>query len=217
MTPRYLKAQRIYSPTPLATLQKLSLTLEKPDGTPLASALDTLDLANIYLSSSTTDSLYSTPPNDSYIFIVTKTYFNRFAVSEGDTIQIRGYDVGTDLNVYSRIQLDFNSFVNSADGHIVVGTGNTDSIPSVHDIPNTVGYCNVIVIRSRFDDPTTGSTARNYFGGTSDTEALVKTKLQGNQPSTNTAILNRNRQSHFTLRIITREMDYGSNIRPDNT
>ena len=217
MTPRYLKAQRVYSPTPLATLQKLSLTLEKPDGTPLASTLDTLDLSYIYLSSSTTDSLYSTPPNDSYIFIVTKTYFNRFAVSEGDTIQIRGYDVGTDLNVYSRIQLDFNSFVNSADGHIVVGTGNTEAIPSVHDTPNSVGYCNVIIIRSRFDDPTTGSTGRNYFGGTSETETLVKAKLQGNQPSTNTAILNRNRQSHFTLRIITREMDYGSNIRPDNT
>jgi len=92
LTPRYLKAQRIYAPTPLATLQKLSIRVQRPDGEPLTSQLDTLDLANIYLASNTisTSNYSAIPTTDSYIFIKTKTWFSRFFVSEGDCIQIRG-------------------------------------------------------------------------------------------------------------------------------
>ena len=224
MTPRYLKAQRVYSPTPLATLQKLSITLETPDGSPLTSTLDTVDISRIYLAGSITTSIYATAtPGDSYIFIATKLFFSRFAVAEGDTIQIRGYDVGT--SIPAQLQNDFNSFINSTDGHVVVGTGygpmenTTSATPvAVADAPNSVGYCNFIVIRSRFNDPTLGLTSRNYFGGASTLETgTLKPALDTLGQSTNAAALNRNRQSHFTIRVITREMDYGSNVRPDNT
>jgi hypothetical protein len=224
MTPRYLKAQRVYSPTPLATLQKLSITLETPDGSPLTSTLDTVDISRIYLAGSITTSLYATDPDDvSYIFIATKLFFSRFAVAEGDTIQIRGYDVGT--SIPAQLQNDFNSFINRTDGHVVVGTGhgpienatNAGSV-AVADAPNSVGYCNFIVIRSRFIDPTTGLATRNYFGGDNTLETTVlKPAMDTLGQSTNAAALNRNRQSHFTIRVITREMDYGSNVRPDNT
>lgn len=224
MTPRYLKAQRVYSPTPLATLQKLSITLETPDGSPLTSVLDTVDISRIYLAGSITTSLYAiNPDNVSYIFIATKLFFSRFAVAEGDTIQIRGYDVGT--SIPAQLQNDFNSFINSTDGHVVVGTGygpaeaaSTSAPVAVADEPNPVGYCNFIVIRSRFIDPTLGLTTRNYFGGASTLETgTLRPALLALGQSTNAAALNRNRQSHFTIRVITREMDYGSNVRPDNT
>jgi hypothetical protein len=224
MTPRYLKAQRVYSPTPLATLQKLTITLESPDGSPLTSVLDTVDVSRIYLAGSITTSAYATnPDNVSYIFISTKLFFSRFAVAEGDTIQIRGYDVGT--SVPATLQNEFNSFINSTDGHVVVGTGNGDAETvlartnfAVADSPNSVGYCNFIIIRSRFNDPTMGLTTRNYFGGSGSLETgTLRPALLTLGQSTNSAALNRNRQSHFTIRVITREMDYGSNVRPDNT
>ena len=221
LTPRYLKAQRVYAPTPLATLQKLSIRVERPDGEPLTTQLDTLDINNIYLAASTNTSLYSTNPDTaSYIFIKTSTYFSRFFVNEGDCIQIRGYDVGTDLNVIAQVANDFNSFINRATGHIVVGTGysSTASAPfAITDGTNSVGYGNYIIIRSRFMDPVTGSTARSYFGTISTNETLIKTRLETLAVSTKCALLNTNRQSHFVLRLITREMDGASSLRPDNS
>jgi hypothetical protein len=221
MTPRYLKAQRVYHPTPLATLQKLSIQVERPDGQPLTTQLDTLDINSVYLAASTNTSRYSAIPDTaSYIFIKTKTFFSRFFVAEGDRIQIRGYDMGTDINVISQVANDFNSFVNSTEGHVVVGIGYSASSSApyaVTDGPNTVGYANYIVIRSRFADPTTGSTARDYFGGAAPAEAKIQTRLATSTPTTTCALLNQNRQSHFVLRLITREMDPTSNLRPDNS
>jgi hypothetical protein len=221
MTPRYLKAQRVYQPTPLATLQKLSIQVERPDGEPLTRELDTLDLNNIYFAASCQTSVYSTiPDTSSYIFLKLNSYFSRFFVAESDRIQIRGYDVGTDVNVTAQMANDLNTFINRDHGHIVVGTGYSASTTApfvVTDGPNAVGYANYIIIRSRFADPTTGSTARNYFGNTSANETLIKTRLQTNTALTACAVLNTNRQSHFVLRIITRDMDPTSNLRPDNT
>lgn len=221
LTPRYLKAQRVYHPTPLATLQKLSIQVERPDGLPLTTQLDTLDISRVYLAASCNTSRYAAiPDNESYIFIKTKTYFSRFFVSEGDRIQLRGYDIGTDLNVYSQMANDFNGYMNNTTGHIVVGIGYTadTTLPiSVIDGPNTVGYANYIIIRSRFADPTTGSTSRDYFGGSSLNEDLIQARLEANTPVATCALLNQNRQSHFVLRIITREMDPTSNLRPDNS
>jgi hypothetical protein len=102
----------------------------------------------------------------------------------------------------------------------VVGVGNTSdtSAPiSITDGTNAVGYGNYIIIRSRFLDPTTGATTRDYFGSSSTTEALIKTRLETVAASTKCALLNTNRQSHFVLRLITREMDAASNLRPDNS
>jgi hypothetical protein len=221
MTPRYLKSQRVYAPAPLATIQKLSFQVERPDGNPLTTMLDTLDIGNIYMPANITGSTYSTvPDNNSYIFIKTKTWFSRFFVNEGDRIEIRGYDVGTSANLIAAYQNDFNNYINSTEGHIVVGTAysNSTSVPNtLTDTYNSVGYSNYIIIRSRFNDPTTGSTTRNFFGGNSTNEGYISTQLGTNALSTNCALLNTNRQSHFVLRIITREMDGSSNLRPDNS
>jgi hypothetical protein len=221
MTPRYLKAQRVYAPAPLATIQKLSFQVERPDGNPLTTMLDTLDIGNIYLPSNVAGTTYATVPDaNSYIFIKTKTWFSRFFVNDGDRIQIRGYDVGTSTNLIAAYQNDFNNFINNTEGHIVVGIAYSTgtSVPNtLTDTFNAVGYSNYIVIRSRFNDPTTGSTARNFFGGSSTTEGYISTQLASASQSTNCALLNANRQSHFVLRIITREMDGSSNLRPDNS
>ena len=213
LTPRYLKAQRVYQPTPLATLQKLSIQVERPDGTPLTTMLDTLDLQNIYLSDSITGSNYATTAGDlSYIIIRTNTYFSRFFVSEGDRIEIRGYASQTSSNA----QTEFDNYINTPTGHIVLGIGYSSDL-DVIDGFNSVGYSNCIIIRSRFIDPTTGLTTRNYFGGALSVEQIIQANLVSQPPIKGSALLNTNRQSHFVLRLITREMDPTSNLRPDNS
>jgi hypothetical protein len=195
--------------------------VERPDGKPLTTLLDTLDISNIYLGPSTTGSNFSDIVlATNFIFIKTKTWFSRFFVNDGDKIQIRGYDVGTDTNVIASTQNDFNNFINSSDGHTVVGIAQEPapgSPPALLDGYNAAGYANYIIIQSRFVDPSTGLTNRNFFGSSSGTEDLIKAKLLTNTASINCALINVNRQSHFVLRIITREMDASSNLRPDNS
>mgnify|MGYP000240400836 CR=1 FL=1 len=223
MTPRYLKAQRVYQPTPLATLQKLSIQVERPDGQPLSKELDTLNISKIYLAESVISSVFSSTPDDqSYIYIKTSTYFSKFFVVEGDRIVFRGYNIDTDSYVTQAMADDFNNFINRTSGHVVCGIANStdSSIPiSVNDGPNSVGYANYVIIRSRFMDPTTGATTRNYFAGGSDksNEDLIKLRLDDNAPATPCAFINMNRQCHLVLRLITRDMDSTSNLRPDNS
>lgn len=63
---------------------------------------------------------------------------------------------------------------------------------------------------------------RQYFGGSTTTEIALGTTLYGatsNQvtATTNAALLNLNHQTHIVLRVVCREMDGASNLRPDNT
>jgi hypothetical protein len=160
-----------------------------------------------------------TSPQDSYIFIQTSKFFPYSAISEGDTIQIQGYTPTTS----SATAIDFTTFINRLSGHSVVAAAyvSPDSGGVITDGRNNAGYCNVIIIRSRFDDPTTGSTDRTtaYFGGSAPIESafaldLDNTGVEPNQ--TGAALLNTSRQTHIVLRVITRDYDSTSNIRPDN-
>lgn len=222
LTPRYLKAQRTYHPTPLATLQKLTFSIERPDGSPLSTQVDTLDINTVYLDPSGSfapgsTSVYATADKN-WIFIKSNLFFSQFFALQGDRIIIQGYQMPTGVNVTSNMATDINTFINNPAGHLVVGTAYLSSnIGTVNDGCNSAGYSNYIIIRSRFLDPTTGATGRDYFGGSQLLEGYIATNAAIYNPSTPCALLNMNRQSHFVLRIITREMDATSNLRPDNS
>jgi hypothetical protein len=218
MTPRYLKAQRIYHPTPLATLQKLTFTVERPDGKQLSTQADTMDVSAIYLDPKArlfAGSVYQTTAKD-WIFIKTTAHFSQFFTVQGDRIIIQGYQLPTSANVTQSMATDINSFINNPEGHLVVGIA-YEGTSSTTDGYNVAGYANYIIIRSRFRDPTTGSTSRDFFGSSQANEAYITTATDNYSPSTQCALLNTNRQSHFVLRVITREMDSASNLRPDNS
>jgi hypothetical protein len=224
--PKFLKTQRVYTPTPLATLQKLSIQIEDHTGEYLSSDSDVHFIKRICMSSaiSTIGSgtpLYSdaaggSPPQNSYIFLQTNTYFPFSAVSEGDSLEIQGYTPATT----SATATDFANYINN-NTHYVIAVAYVNAAGAVVSGRNDAGYCNVIILRSRFDDPTTGSVLRTnaYFGGSSGAETTFANLLDntGNEPNqTGAALLNTNRQTHLVLRIITRDMDSASNIRPDN-
>ena len=225
LIPKFLKTQKVYAPTPLATLQRLSIRLERHSGDLLSPDSDVLFLSRICMSShyepaigTMGSSIYNVgDPQNSYIFIKTKKYFPFSAVSEGDNIQIQGYAPAANEVAAA----DFTTFINRAAGHYVVATAYVDAAGIVQDGRNNAGYCNVIIIRSRFDDPTTGLVGRSnsYFGGSASEElafANCLSHINEEPEQTGAALLNISRQTHIVLRVITRDFDSASNIRPDN-
>jgi len=230
LAPKYLKCQKIYAPTPLGSLQKLSIRLERPDGLLLSDALDVQYITNIYFgnylknangATDLTTVYQATLTGNEYIFINTSAWFSRFMVSDTDRIVIKGFTVATtgsgspDTNSLT----DFTNWINRAEGHYVVGIGYTNTTNDITDGQNSVGHANYVIIRNRFNDPTVGgATTRQYFGGTLTLENGLGTRLgsQASQSGT-AAFINMNHQVHVALRVVCREMDGASNLRPDNT
>lgn len=237
LAPKYLKCQKIYSPTPLASLQKLTIRLERPDGDLLNADSDVVQVNKIVLSDRL-DSSYSTSTgyrigtNNGYIFLITNKFFSQAAFGDTDRILLKGYKVNTttvdsnDSNLAVETIMDFEQYINVAQGHYIVGTGNcVDTTESTNlriaDGANDAGYCNVIILRSRFKDPiTTGGLGRDFFGTRNDAGQENKLSFRianSNSNQTTCFALNTNRQTHVVLRVVCREMDGASNLRPDNT
>lgn len=223
MIPKFLKCQKVFYPTPLATLTKLSFEIQRPDGNLVCDSLDTLDISGFYLSTTVTAGTnYSTaaggPPNvqSAFLWIRTKSYFNRFAFGQGDRIQMKNidYTAAQKTAAGSPAVDQFLSFINQSAGHMILDIGTYDGTTFAVG-PNTVGYANCIIIRNWYPDPTTGSTTPNYFGGTGAAEATFRTAINGVVPSAG-RMINLNHQVQIILRVITREMDGGAKLRPDN-
>ena len=109
LIPKFLKCQKVYSPTPLSTLNKLSIQIQRPDGTLVTEDKDALDISGVVLSSMltgatgfawggtvtngiVTNSLYndaSSKTTGEYIWIQTKKWFNQFSVTQGDRIVLK--------------------------------------------------------------------------------------------------------------------------------
>jgi hypothetical protein len=215
MIPKFLKCQRVYEPTPLGSLQKLSIRLERPSLDLLSPSNDALNISTVFMSANppggiTNNSVYNISGNG-YIFLQTSTYFVLSAFGEDDRVYIQNV-VAT--GAVAATATDFTSYINQSSGHVVVGIASLSGAGTITDGPNAQGYANYVIVRSRFMDPTTGSVARDPFGGAANDTALGDALKAAAQP--NARIINANRQVHMVFRIITREMDSASNIRPDN-
>jgi len=235
MIPKFLKCQKVYQPTPLATLQKLTFNFQRPDGTPLSTIPDTLNISQITSSKSYIvnagafvygyDAGVESATSASYYMIKTSTYFNNLTFSVGDRILMQniGWTVPPTGATAQQSQALLN-YLQSAAGVLVVATGYSSNIQSSSGITvgsNTQGYCNVIIVRGVFSDPTAGTTLTLALAGIGDdgTPADSKTALTNyllNTPCVSGRILNQSHQVQIALRVITREMDSTSVIRPDN-
>ena len=228
LIPKFLKSQKVYTPTPLATLQRLTIRMERHDQDLLSDTSDVLVVNRIVLGRSValfgnTGAAYTnyTDATGSYIFVRTSTYFLFSAVGEGDIINFQGITIpttgGGGTVPATQTFNDFQTFINA--NQYVVAVGVTDGTNMTLNA-NVAGYANMIVLRSRFNDPTTGSVARtsSYFGGSDPQEAALATWMDdsGVANLSGGAFINVSRQTHVVLRIITRDMDSASNIRPDN-
>lgn len=237
MIPKFLKCQKTYSPTPLATIQKLSFRFEKPDGTVLSTIPDTLDIkqiiptlalnsifipgANIANTVYKYDSTVETN-GSAYYWIQTNTFFNRWAVSKGDKITVKNINfTGATGNALIQLQ-DFLSYLQQDQGLYVVGTGVITGTNMTDwtftDGYNTQGYANAILVRGKFVDPAlTGGLNPAAPGNIVDSYTSGKLSYYlANTSPTSGRILNQSHQVQIALRIIVREMDSTGLLRPDN-
>ena len=228
MIPKFLKCQKIYQPTPLATLQKMSIRIERPDGNLVSDALDTVDISGFKSSYNMTacpsgagvvsGTSYS-DTSGNYLWIQTKTWFNRFHVNQGDRIQLQGVAFASTYAGNTGASADLINFVTRSQGHLVVGVGYTTTGGGkvfYNDGANIVGYCNYIIIRSKMVDPTTGSTQPDTFGllASSANNTFLDTLCAAGL--TAGRLINISHQTTLVFRVITRDLDSTARIRPDN-
>jgi hypothetical protein len=224
MIPKFLKCQKVYLPTPLATLQKMTISIQRPDGTLVSETLDTLDISGVKASSNlaangvVTGTSYS-DTSGGYIWIQTNTWFSRFMVNQGDRIQIANIALPASYSGNAAAATDLITYLQRSEGHLVVGIAHsTKSGASIYfnDGPNLVGYGNYIIIRSRMRDPTTGSVSVDTYGllgssaNTTFLNGLFTTAF------TTGRFINLSHQTTLVFRVITRDLDPTSRIRPDN-
>ena len=234
MIPKFLKCQRVYSPTPLATLQKLSFQFQRPDGSLLSTVSDTLDITQIYPSNALDagrfsvtggsvyqyDSTGADVSGSAYYWLKTSTYFNRWSVSKGDRILVKNLawsavpTAGT--NTVKQLP-DVINTLQASGGLLVVDTGVIAGTVFTNSY-NKQGYANAIIVRGAFLDPTlTGATGAASPGGIVDdyTTGNVSRYLTTTTLTTG-RLLNLSHQVQVCMRVILREMDSTGILRPDN-
>jgi hypothetical protein len=134
-------------------------------------------------------------------------------VAAGDRIQIRNLSISNPTVA----QTDFLDYMQDVSGLMVVGTAYSyvkSAAVYVSDNFNSAGYSRYIIVRNRFADPTTGSTALNPFGKQANNSTLASSIVTRNfNPG---RLINLSHQTQLIFRVITREYDSLSLIRPDN-
>jgi len=73
-----------------------------------------------------------------------------------------------------------------------------------------------IIIRNKFNDPTTGSTSPVSYGGTVPLNTAFMNALISAPGLASGRLLNLSHQIQVIFRVITRDMDSATRLRPDN-
>lgn len=234
MIPKFMKCQKVYSPTPLSTLQKLTCRIQRPDGSLLSTAPDSFVIDRFILSEfingKTATGLIG--PNyyftvnageSAYIWIRTSRWFSRYSFNQGDRIAIK--NLAIDTSAFSATAkaaaADFTEFVQNTQGLLVVNIGyttGTDVAPLFNIGPNAAGYANCILVDARYTDPTLiGASTTSPFGGSSTNQQAFNTAISNVASKVTTgSLLNLSHQTQVVFRVITRDMDASTHLRPDN-
>jgi hypothetical protein len=226
MIPKFMKCQKVYYPTPLSTLQKMSIRIQRPDGSLLSTSPDSLTINTFALSlfvngAAAGGNLYITAAGAStYIWIETSKYFSRFSFNKGDRIVVQNVNFSAAVLATAGLgtaAADFINYITNPNGLLVVNIGVKTAAPLYSVGPNAVGYANCIIVDARYNDPTTGSVALAPFGGSATVEGVLNTAISNVSTAVSSgALLNLNHQVQCVFRIITRDMDSASRLRPDN-
>jgi hypothetical protein len=211
MIPKFMKAQRIYHPTPLATLQKLTVNLQRPDGTSVSPTQDTFDLTKIYVntalpagySAAATNSFPTALSGNQYIFLQVFGGFDASAFSTGDRVNLQGVAVAG-AGTAAQCQT-FNDWVNRVEGHVVVAVQHLAASVITNGYPANA-LASTLVIQ----------TKRSATGAYPDFTSNTFNSQLAALTITGTRLINASRQVQCVFRVITRELDSQSRVRADN-
>ena len=160
MIPKFLKCQKIYYPTPLATLQKLTFQIQRPDGTTVSSTSDSLTVTAVLMPNNavtTTNYRATGAATYEWIWLQTSTYFSQFMVSQGDRIVLKNVGFNSALTAYPGFN-DLINYLTQPQGLLVSSIGiSTGASTGYTDGANVAGYANSIIVRNSFQDPSTGA------------------------------------------------------------
>jgi len=201
--PKFMKAQRVYTPAPLSNLQTLTFRLQNPEDELLSKLPDSSPLATIGDGTAITGSAFYT--TNKYIYLRSSIWFPAASYSVLDKVLVQGFSILTPPD-----GLEFTTWLQDPAGHSVVGIAYSTVAPAsntVLDGANIAGYANWIIIQNRMSDPKDGVTTVNTFAALSGLEAF---------PINGAGFLNLSRQVQLYLRVITREYDLITNVRSDN-
>ena len=179
MIPKFLKCQKIYYPTPLATLQKLTFQIQRPDGTTVSSTSDTLTVTAVLMpNNAVTTTNYRATGSATYewIWLQTSTYFSQFMVSQGDRIVLKNVGFNTALTAYAGFN-DLINYLTQPQGLLVSSIGiSTGASTGYTDGANVAGYANSIIVRNSFQDPSTGAVGVSPWVTSYNTSLTTFTK-----------------------------------------
>lgn len=225
MIPKFLKCQKVYTPTPLSTLRKMTISIQRPDGCLVSDTQDTMDIANIvssyWLSASggsgwtVTNTEYSSTTGV-YLWINTGNWFSRFQVNQGDRIQIKGITFPASYAGNEAAKNDLISFLERPEGHLVVQIAYQSAATTVVDGVNDVGYANFIIIRTRMSDPLKGGTSPDTFGKLASAANNTFLNTLTATAGATGRLINLSHQTTLVFRVITRDLDPTTRLRPDN-
>lgn len=209
--PAYFEKKKYYN-NPLASLNKMTITLTDPRGQYINNQSDVLQLSNIAFTTSNLAALTGTEllpsqswPYDNqnarkYVEITTSTYFSNRLFRVGDRILIRNFN----LNNAGANNAKFESFINRDQGHVIINLQlETNGVTNTYN----KGFLNKIYIAPPGDLDTLNQTvdpATYYDSGIVYTDATYGT------------LINVDLQSHLMFRIVTREVDAGKTINSIN-
>jgi hypothetical protein len=216
--PKFMKAQRIYTPTPLANLQRMSFQLLNPEDQLLSTNPDSVSISQITIGGLiATAGLSCYEGDNKYLYIQTSEYFPMWSFSQTDRIKLGGLvfvdsDTPTQTAANSLI-----SWLQRDEGHSIISIAN-GTPTTLADGANSCGYANYIIIQNRLDvDKKEGTCDPHLFTGGVLSEAELFEKFRDYPVGYEGAgVLNLSRQVQLVLRVITREYDPTTNLRPDN-
>lgn len=164
MIPKFMKSQKVYSPTPLASLQRLTISYQRPDGTPLSLYPDALNIQGIIPSERLngitrlfgsnvvkTQAVYTTSAStdSEYYWIQTAQWFPRHMFNEGDRINIGGLDLSgvvgnsnyNDNTIISQATVsEFTNYFTQNTGLLISGVGYYSRLNSDSNFFSSGGY-----------------------------------------------------------------------------
>ena len=213
MAPMSFEKKSFY-PSPLATLNRLTLALNTPYGKTIYNHPDVLTissviyrelkhLGNLELLDSTCFpyTVTASSKDDKILEITTTTYFSNRVFKIGDNIVFKNY---ISHGSSGDTSIDIENFMNRDEGHYIV---NLELETNGTSATENEGYINKLYISPPgdidFSSETSTSVAKNK-----STHSTMNTDIHIN--TTPCKIINKSLQTHFVFKIVTREDDMTS-------